>query len=45
VAQVWQRLAEQHYHATLPFPPSAATVEQPSMQQQQQVQPNDDKKE
>jgi hypothetical protein len=33
MAQVWERLAEQHAHR-----------EQPALQQQQQVQPDDDKK-
>jgi hypothetical protein len=43
MAQVWQRLADQHEDSTPPF--SAGTGEQPAVQQQQQVQPDDDKKE
>jgi hypothetical protein len=43
MAQVWQRLADQYDDATSPFSQPAA--EQPATQQQQQVQPDDDKKE
>jgi hypothetical protein len=44
MAQVWQRLADQHKDSTfLPFQPGAG--ERPMMQQQQQVQPEDDDKE
>jgi hypothetical protein len=43
MAQVWQRLADQYNEATLPFSQPAA--EQPAIQQQQQIQPDDDKKE
>lgn len=46
MAQVWQRLADEHDDSTPPFSLSAAAVEQPSIQQQQQIQiHNDDKKE
>jgi len=43
MAQVWQRLADQYKDSTPPFSLSAATAQQPVMQQQQQVQPKDDK--
>ena len=43
MAQVWQRLAFQYGEATPPF--SLPVAEQPAMQQQQQIQPDDDKKE
>jgi hypothetical protein len=42
MAQVWQRLADQYEDATPPF--SLPAAEQPTIQQQQQVQPDDDKK-
>jgi hypothetical protein len=45
MAQVWQRLAEENDKGTPPFSLSAAATEQPAMQQQQQVQPKDDKRE
>ena len=45
MAQVWQRLAEQYDDSTPPFSLSATATEQPAMQQQQQIQPDDDKKE
>ena len=43
MAQVWQRLADQHEHSSafLLFEPHAR--ERPVMQQQQQSQPDDDK--
>src|SRR5215469_15493151 len=44
MADFWQRLADQHADATPPIFPSGR-AEQPAMQQQQQVQPDDDKKE
>jgi hypothetical protein len=40
MAQVWQRLADEQ--ATMP-PFSSDDAEQPAMQQQQQIQPDDDK--
>jgi len=43
MAQVWQLLADQNADATPAFSRSSAG-EQPVMQQQEQVQPNDDKK-
>jgi len=43
MAQVWQRLANQHQHATPAFSPSGIGEQQPAMQQQQQIQPEDDK--
>jgi hypothetical protein len=43
MAQVWQRLADQCDEATPPVSQPAAP--QPTMQQQQQVQPDDEKKE
>jgi hypothetical protein len=44
MAQVWQRLAVDHANSTAPLvrPPEG---QRPTMQQQQQVQPKDDKKE
>jgi hypothetical protein len=45
MAQVWQRLADQYEDATPPFSQSRTAGEHPAMQQQQQVQPGDDKKE
>jgi hypothetical protein len=41
MAQLWQRLADQHAEATPPVSQPAAP--QPTMQQQQQVQPDDEK--
>ena len=41
MAQVWQRLAEQSQDATSRLFPVGTAAEQPSMQQQQQVQPKD----
>jgi hypothetical protein len=43
MAQVWQRLADQYDEATPPF--SQPPAPQPAMQQQQQIQPDDEKKE
>ena len=43
MAHVWERLAKQHAHSTVSL--SAGDREQPALQQQQQVQPDDDKKE
>jgi hypothetical protein len=43
MAQVWERLADEYADATPPFSQSGAS-EQPAMQQQQQVQPKDEKK-
>ncbi len=43
MAQVWQRLA--NHYATPSFAPSGTAAERPSMQQQQQFQPDDGKKE
>jgi hypothetical protein len=40
MAQVWQRLADEQ--ATMPSF-SSGDAEQPAMQQQQQIQPDDDK--
>lgn len=45
MAQVWQRLANQHEAASPSFVPSGTAPEQPVMQEQQQLQPDDDKKE
>jgi hypothetical protein len=42
MAQVWERLANQHAHGPVSLSPSQE--EQPVVQQQQQVQPDDDKK-
>ena len=42
MAQVWQRLADEHAKSTGPLSPSRGE-EQPVMQQQQQVQPHDEK--
>jgi hypothetical protein len=42
---VWQRLADQYEDAAPSFSASGRAAEQPTMQQQQQVQPDDDKKE
>ena len=44
MAQVWERLAEQHADATGPLLRAAEGEKQPAMQQQQQVQPDDDDK-
>jgi hypothetical protein len=44
MAQVWQRLADDYAASTIRLFPAAET-ERPAMQQQQQVQPKDDKKE
>jgi hypothetical protein len=44
MAQVWQRLADQYENATPLFSQSSTAAEQPTMQQQQQVQPDNDKK-
>jgi hypothetical protein len=43
MAQVWQRLADSHADATTSLS-TPVQSEQPAMQQQQQVQPGDDKK-
>jgi len=44
MAQVWQRLVDEHADSTGPlFSPTDG--DQPAMQQQQQVQPKEDKKE
>jgi hypothetical protein len=43
MAQVWERHANQHAHSTVSLSPCQG--EQPVVQQQQQVQPDDDKKE
>jgi hypothetical protein len=43
MAQLWQRLADQYAEATPPV--SQVAAPQPTMQQQQQVQPDDEKKE
>jgi hypothetical protein len=45
MAQVWQRLADQYKDSTPAFSLSAAAAEQPAVQQQQQIQPDEDKKE
>jgi hypothetical protein len=45
MAEFWQQLADQYAHATPAFFRPGTTAEQPTMQQQQQVQPDDDKKE
>jgi hypothetical protein len=44
MAQVWQRLADQYEDATPPFSRSGTAGEQPTLQQQQQIQPHDHKK-
>jgi hypothetical protein len=44
MAQVWQRLADSYADATTSLS-TPVQSEQPAMQQQQQVQPGDDKKE
>ena len=44
MAQVWQRLAEQHADSMERLFPTGQ-ADQPSMQQQQQVQPDEDKQE
>ena len=48
MAQVWQRLAGEQNHAPdldqVPAPPPAGEQIRPVVQQQQQVQPKDDKK-
>jgi hypothetical protein len=44
MAQVWQRLAEQHADSTERLFPTGQ-ADQLSMQQQQQVQPDEDKQE
>ena len=41
MAQVWERLAEQHADNTGPLS-STGRADQPAMQQQQQVQPDDE---
>jgi hypothetical protein len=38
-------LADQYENATLPFSTSGTAAEQPALQQQQQIQPDDDNKE
>jgi hypothetical protein len=43
MAEVWQRLADQYAEATPPV--SQPVAPQPTMRQQQQVQPDDEKKE
>jgi hypothetical protein len=43
MAQLWHRLADDYAGSTVSLRPSVVT-EQPTMQQQQQRQPNDDKK-
>jgi hypothetical protein len=43
MAQVWERLADQHAHSTEALSPSAERQPAP-VQQQQQVQPDEDKK-
>ena len=42
MAQVWQRLADDYADRSTLFPPIAG--EQPTMQQQQQIQPKDEDK-
>jgi hypothetical protein len=48
MAQVWQRLTDEQNHAPdldqVPAPPPASEQIRPVVQQQQQVQPKDDKK-
>jgi len=44
MAQVWQRLADTYADGTVLHPP-AGMAEQPVVQQQQQVQPDEDKNE
>jgi hypothetical protein len=44
MAQFWQRLADEYADATVSLS-QPDTADQPAMQQQQQVQPDDDKKE
>jgi hypothetical protein len=43
MAQVWQRLADEQESATSIFP-TATESDQPTAQQQQQIQPKDDDK-
>jgi hypothetical protein len=45
MAYEWGRLADEQDHATDLFEASEPASEQPAAQQQQQIQPDDDKKE